>query len=150
MFMENQKNFEFVNDPFLEEIFNYLPPEKPSSDFIKQVMNQIYAHVEPEMEPGKYRKQMLWAYASMAAGLIIIGVIIFAVWPFIEIPFQLNYTSILNLVNYTLSAVDEISRIGDLVQNSTIQISVFFSILILLVIERLIRRDVNKSSIYMF
>ncbi len=146
----DRQDIDLLNDSFLNEVFSKIPQESTSGNFTMQVMNQIYARVEPEIEPAVYRKQMLWAYISLTAGILIIGLLIFAIWPFIDIPFKLDSSFILAIVNYTIELAEGISRLGEIIKASSVQIAVFFSVLFLLLVERLIRKDVTKTSSFMF
>lgn len=139
-----------LDDPFLENMFQKLPIEKTSVDFTSSLMSQIYASVEPEIEPDKYRRQMIWAYGSIGAGLLVIAFLLFALWPFFDLNLRLEPTRIINLINTSLTIFDGISEIGKWMKESTIQLSIFFSIFILLLIERLLRKGVVNNNSYLF
>jgi glycopeptide antibiotics resistance protein len=145
--MENTGNdINSLNDPFLERMFEKIPFERTSTDFSNLLMSQIYASVEPEIEPAKYRRQMLWAYGLIGAGILIITLILFAVWPFLEINLSLNPKRILNLITASLTIFDSISRIGDWIRESSIELSIFFSLFILFIVERLLRKGLSRST----
>lgn len=147
--MENIKDNNVLNDPFLAGMVQSLPLESLPGEFTIQVMNQIYASVEPVIEPEKYRRQMLWAYFLIGAGILSIALILFAIWPFFELNFKLDSSLILKFITASLSILDGISNLIDYLKESTIQLSIFFSIFILFLVERLLRKGVTNNSSYM-
>lgn len=146
--MEDNRRVNSFDDPFLERMFEKLPVEKTSSDFSMLVMSQIYASVEPEIEPSKYRNQMLWGYGLIGAGIVIITLILFAIWPFFEINLTLNPKRIINLLTTSLNIFDRISQFGEWFKASSIQLSIFFSVFVLFLIERLFRKGVSSTNTY--
>lgn len=143
--MENINKFD-LNDSFFERVIPKLPIEKTSSDFTMQLMNQIYASVEPEIEPEKYRRQMLFAYISIGAGLIVIAFILFAIWPFFDINLKITSSQVLNFISASLSLVDRISNLPEYLKESSLQISIFFSIFVLFIVERLLRTKITDPK----
>lgn len=141
----NTSKIEF-NDTLFERVIPKLPIQKTSPEFTMQLMNQIYASVEPEIEPEKYRRQMLWAYFSIGAGLIIIVLILFAIWPFFDLKLKITSSQILNFISASLNLFDRISSVANSLKESSLQISIFFSIFVLFIVERLLRRRVSDSS----
>lgn len=146
--MEDNKRVNSYNDPFLERMLEKLPANKTSGDFTTLVMSQIYASVEPEVEPSKFRNQMLWGYGLIGAGIVIITLILFAIWPFLDFNLTLNPKHIINLLTTSLSIFDSISQIGEWFKASSIQLSILFSIFVLFIIERLFRKGVSSSNTY--
>lgn len=146
--MEKYIDDDSLNDPFLQRMLLKLPIEKTSDNFTNQVMGQIYARVEPEIEPQVYRKQMLLAYLSIGVGIVVIGVILFALWPFLEIKFNLGSIQIINFINATLSMADVVTDFMGYLKESTVLLSIFFSIFILFLVERLLRRGVPGNSTF--
>lgn len=147
--MDNIKDNSMFKDPFFERMFQSLPLESPGSEFSIQVMNQVYASVEPVIEPEKYRRQMLWAYFLIGLGILAIGLVLFAIWPFIELNFKLDTSLILKFITASLGVLDGISNTLDYLKESSIQLSIFFSIFILFLVERLLRKGVTNSSSFM-
>lgn len=145
--MQEHNNFQ-LNDPFLETMFQKLPYERTSVDFTSNLMNQIYASVEPEMEPEKYRRQMLWAYGSIGIGILVIAFILFALWPFFDINLKLDPIRIINFINTSLSIFDGISEIGKWIKESTIQLTIVFSVFVLFLIERILRKGLAGNNSY--
>lgn len=144
--MEDFKDISSLKDPFLERMLHKLPQQKTRDNFTTEVMNQIYASVEPEIEPQVYRRQMLWAYGSIGVGIILIVLLIFAIWPFIDLNINFNRIQILDIINGTLSLMDGISKLVTFIKESSIQISIFLSVFALFLIERLFRRGVSNST----
>lgn len=147
--MQKHNEVNQLNDPLLENMFHKLPIEKTSVDFTTILMSQIYASVEPEIEPEKYRRQMLWAYGSIGAGIVMIAFILLAIWPFFDINLNLDPIKILNLINTSLTIFDGISELGKWIKESTIQLSIVFSIFILFLIERLLRKGLAGNNSYL-
>lgn len=147
--MESTDNkLNMLNDPFLERLVEKLPLERTSLDFSTMVMSQVYASVEPEIEPAKYRRQMIVAYGLIGVGILIIALILFAIWPFFEINLSLDPKKIINFITATLSLFESVSKIGDWIRESSIQLSIFFSIFVLFVVERLLRRGLSGSKTF--
>lgn len=147
--MENIKDYNVLSDPFLERMVQSLPQQSLPGEFTIQVMNQIYASVEPVIEPEKYRRQMLWAYFLIGAGILAIALILFALWPFIELNFKLDSSLILKFITASLSVLDGISNVIDYLKESSIQLSIFFSVFILFLVERLLRKGATNSGSFM-
>lgn len=135
-----------LRDPFLESMIHKLPQPRTNEEFTSEVMNQIYASVEPEIEPEVYRRQMLWAYGSIGAGIILIALIFFAIWPFIDFKINLGNIQILDIINGTLRLFDGITNVINFIKASSVQITIFLSVFVLFVIERLFRRGVSNST----
>lgn len=145
---KNKEHLEFT-DPFLERMIHKLPIEKTSDEFALTLMNQLYASVEAPIEPEAYRRQMLWAYGSIGAGLVIIALIIFSLWPFFDFDFTLNTRYILDFINGAISVLNKFAQVFDWISNRTIELSILFSILTLFVVERLLRKGVSNSGTYL-
>lgn len=147
--MENHRELFDLKDPFLERMIHKLPIDQTSDGFTFNLMNQIYARVEAPIEPSLYRRQMLWAYGSIGAGLIIIALIIFSIWPLINFEFALNTSSILQFISTALTVLDKFATVFEWLSNKTIELSILFSILTLFVVERLLRKGVSNSGTYL-
>ncbi len=145
----NANKDDIIKDPFLERMIPKLPVENLSGDFTSQVMNQIYASVEPELEPETYRKQMLWAYASIAAGIAVIALILFAIWPFLELNLRMDSVNLFNFLSTTMNIFEKISSLTDYLRNSSVFLSIFCSVFILFLVERLLRRRVTTDNSYL-
>lgn len=147
--MEKYSDNDEFRDIFLEKMITRIPVPKTSSNFTKEVMEQLYAQVEPQIEPETYRKQMFWAYFSIGVGIIIIAVMLFAIWPFFEVNLRLDSNRILSFINTSLALVDTITNFANYLQESVVMISILFSMLVLLTVERLLNsKRVNNSNSY--
>lgn len=146
--MDANKN-DIIRDPFLERMIPKISVEKLSGDFTSQVMNQIYASVEPELEPATYRKQMLWAYTSIAAGIAVIALILFAIWPFLELNLRMDSINLFTFLSTTMNIFEKISSLTDYLRDSSVFLSIFFSVFILFLVERLLRRRVSTDNSYL-
>ncbi|HLN53598.1 MAG TPA: hypothetical protein VK212_07800 [Lentimicrobium sp.] len=144
--MKDLMDMNTLRDPFLESMIHKLPQPRTNEEFTSEVMNQIYASVEPEIEPEVYRRQMLWAYGSIGAGIILIALIFFAIWPFIDFKINLGNIQILDIINGTLRLFDGITNVINFIKASSVQITIFLSVFVLFVIERLFRRGVSNST----
>jgi hypothetical protein len=144
--MEELRDKEELRDPFIERMILKLPQPTTKSNFSTEVMNQIYARVEPEIEPEVYRKQMLWAYGSIGVGIVVITLIIFAAWPFIDLNVNFNKIQILDIINGTLGLLDGITRTITFIKESSLQLTILLSVFVLFLIERLLRRGVSNST----
>lgn len=146
--MEANKD-DIINDPFLERLIPKLPVDTLPVEFTSQVMNQIYASVEPELEPSTYRKQMLWAYTSIAIGIAIIALILFALWPFFEINLRMDSVKLFNLLSATMNILERLSALTDYLRESSVFLSIFCAVSILFLVERLLRRKVTTNNSYL-
>lgn len=147
--MEKFNDNELLRDPFLEKMFHKIPFESTSVNFTKQVMDQLSTNTEPILEPDKYRRQMLWAYSSIGVGILVIALMLFALWPFVEINFSLSSTQILNFINTSLTVIKSIANFFSYLKGSTVQISIFFSLMLLFLFERLLRKGVSNNNSYL-
>lgn len=147
--MEKYSDNDEFRDIFFEKMITRIPVPKTSSNFTKEVMEQLYAQVEPQIEPETYRKQMFWAYFSIGVGIIIIAVMLFAIWPFFEVNLRLDSARILSFINTSLALVDTITNFANYLKESVVMISILFSMLVLLTVERLLNsKRVNNSNSY--
>lgn len=140
---------DIIKDPFLERMIPKLPFENLSSEFTSQVMNQIYASVEPELEPETYRKQMIWAYASIAAGIAVIALILFAIWPFLELNLRMDSINLFTFLSTIMNIFEKISSLTDYFKDSSVFLSIFCSVFILFLVERLLRKRVTTDNSYL-
>ncbi|MGE5381850.1 MAG: hypothetical protein ACM3PX_00335 [Omnitrophica WOR_2 bacterium] len=147
--MEDSKDMNEFKDPFLQKMILKLPVERTTGDFTMQIMNQIYASVEPELEPAKYRRQMIWAYASIGVGIIIIALLVFAIWPFINFDLKFNPNQVLNFINASLNIFNGISKVADYIKESSLPLSIFVSVFVLFIVERLLRKRIPNNNSYL-
>lgn len=147
--MEKFNNNELLRDPFLEKMFHKMPFESTSGNFTKQVMDQLGTNIEPIIEPEKYRRQMLWAYSSIGVGMLVIALMLFALWPFFDFNLSLSSTQILYFINTSLTVLRSITDFLSYLKGSTVQISIFFSLMLLFLVERLLRKGVSNNNSYL-
>lgn len=139
-------NIDSLDDLFLKNNIRKLPIDRTSVDFTSSLMNQVYASVEPAIEPQLYRKQMLWAYGSIGAGIIVIALILFALWPFFNFNVKIDSSLILLLINSSLKAMNKVLNFISYLRESSLQLTIFFSVFILFLAERFFRRSFSKSN----
>lgn len=144
----NKDNYNF-SDPYLKKMIQSLPLENTGAEFSNQIMNQVYASVEPVIDPSKYRRQMIWAYSLIGLGIMAVGLILFAIWPFFELDFKIDTSLILKFISASLGIVEGISNFFDYLKQSTLQLSIFFSVFILFLVERLLRKGLSSNNSYM-
>lgn len=137
----NHISNEEINDQFLFDLFEKMPLEKAPHGFTEGIMQQVYSGVEPVAETsGEYRRQMLWAYMGIGAALITVIVMIFARLPFLNIELPSDSGILRTLLHSGLGLFDGLSRISGLLRESSVTLVIFFSLTMLLLVERFFRK----------
>ena len=137
-------------DQFLRDLFSKIPIEKAPENFTSGILQQVYSGVEPIQESPEIRKQLLLGYGSLLVAIIIVGLMIFAQLPFLNINLSTDFIHLKDLLNASMSILDGINRISSFLKQSSTVIIIFSAIGLLLLIERLIRKEFihNRSFIF--
>ncbi|KAF0198427.1 MAG: hypothetical protein FD166_1480 [Bacteroidetes bacterium] len=148
--MNTQQNIDHTDDLFLFELMEKLPVEKAPEGFTSGIMQQVYAGVEPVSESPEYRRQMIWAYLAIGAAIIIFLIMMFAQWPFLKINLPTEQVQLLNILHTTLGFFEGFSRFLTYLKGSSTMLIIFFSLTLLLIVERFFRRGITQKSSFLF
>ena len=146
------KTTEYIepDDKFLRKLFSEIPLEKAPENFTSGIMQQVYSGVEPLHESPELRKQLLLGYGSLVAAIVIVGLMLFAQWPFLELNIFSDFIHLKDLLNASIGILDGINRITSFLKQSSTVIIILSSIGLLLLVERLIRKEFLHNRSFMF
>lgn len=146
------KTTEYIkpDDQFLRELFTKVPLEKAPENFTNGIMQQVYSGVEPIKESPELRKQLLLGYGSLLVAIVIVGLMIFAQLPFLNINLSSDFIHLKDLLNASMSILDGINRFTSFLKQSSTVIIILSAIGLLLLVERLVRKDFIHKRSYMF
>ncbi|MBK6347051.1 MAG: hypothetical protein IPN08_01795 [Bacteroidales bacterium] len=148
--MNTQQNIDQSDDLFLFELMEELPVDKAPAGFTSGIMQQVYSGVEPVTESPEYRRQMIWAYLSIGAAIIIFFIMMFAQWPFLKINLPTDQGQLLNVLHTLLGVFEGFGRLMTYLKGSSTMLIIFFSLTLLLIIERFFRRGISQKSSFLF
>ncbi|MBW6491453.1 MAG: hypothetical protein K0B15_09705 [Lentimicrobium sp.] len=138
-----------TDDKLLRELMIKLPVEKAPENFTYGIMQQVYSGFEPIQETPEMRRQMLYGYIAVFAAIIIVGVMIFAQWPFFKINLFTETNFLKGLLSFSMGILGSINSITVYLKESSTLIIIMSSIGFLLIFERLIRRGFQQRSSFM-
>ena len=138
------------DDQFLRDLFSKVPIEKAPENFTNGIMQQVYSGVEPMQESPELRKQLLLGYGSLLVAIAIVGLMIFAQLPFLNINLSADFIHLKDLLNASMSILDGITRISSFLKQSSTVIIILSAIGLLLLAERLIRKEFIHNRSFMF
>jgi|GEM_PF-714634 len=148
--MNTKRPIESEDDLFLRELMLRLPVEKAPEGFTAGIMQQVYSGVEPVADDKAYRRQMLWAYASLGAALIMMLFMLFAQWPFLRIGFINEQGILQKLLHASISFFSGFNQMIAFIKGSSTTILIFMSLTLLLVLERVFRSRAMHDRSLMF
>jgi hypothetical protein len=137
------------DDKLLMELMLKMPLEKAPESFTSGVMQQVYSGFEPVQETPELRRQMLFGYISLLAAILIVGVMVFAQWPFFNINLFSSTDQLRSLLNASLGILDGINSITQFLKDSSTVIIIMSSIGLLLIFERFLRRGFQHDRSFM-
>jgi hypothetical protein len=92
---------------------------------------------------------MLFGYISLLAAILIVGVMVFAQWPFFNINLFSSTDQLRSLLNASLGILDGINSITQFLKDSSTVIIIMSSIGLLLIFERFLRRGFQHDRSFM-
>ncbi len=146
--MNIKQHTEQPDDQLLFDLFGKMPLEKAPEGFTEGIMQQVYSGFEPLAESPEYRRQMLWAYFAIGAALVIFIVMFFAQLPFLKISIPTDPEYLRNLLQVGLGFFEGFTRLISYLKGSSTMLIIFFSLTLLLIIERIFRRGVFNSNFF--
>ncbi len=144
--MKTNQHIEQPEDQLLFDLFGKIPLEKAPEGFTEGIMQQVYSGYEPIQESAEYRRQMLWAYFAIGAALVIFIIMFFAQLPFLKINFPTDPGNLRNLLNAGLGFFEGFTRLLTYLKGSSTMLIIFFSLTLLLVVERLFRKGIFNNN----
>lgn len=146
--MNTKQHIEQPEDQLLFDLFGKMPLEKAPEGFTEGIMQQVYSGFEPLAESPEYRRQMLWAYIAIGAALVIFMVMFFAQLPFLKINIPSDAGFLRNLLQAGLGFFEGFTRLIAYLKGSSTMLIIFFSLTLLLVIERIFRRGIFNNNFF--
>ena len=135
------------HDKFIKELVQKTGMEQPSKDFTARVMQRL----EPQPE-GSYSLFSPMVMVSSAIALVtLILVVVFMDIPFVEKVFSFTYLSEINFTNiFTYDLLNSFINLFSGINISTISLVTGFSIVSLLVIDRVLKMTSVRSDINLY
>lgn len=131
------------DDRLLRELFSQIPLEKAPENFTSGIMQQVYTGFETVGESPETRRQVLMGYATLLAAIVIVGLMLFAQWPFLKLNFLSDFVQLKSLLNVSLGILDGIKNFTSFLKESSTVIIILAAIGLLLLFERIIRKEFN-------
>lgn len=138
------------DDNLLRELFMKMPVDKAPENFTNGIMQQVYSGFEPVQETPEMRRQMLYGYIAVFAAILIVGVMIFAQWPFVKVNLFAETNYLKGLLSFSMGILSSFNSIMVYLKESSTLIVIMLSIGLLLLFERMIRRGIQQRSSFMF
>ncbi|MBK6965543.1 MAG: hypothetical protein IPH20_16855 [Bacteroidales bacterium] len=146
--MSTNPHIEQPDDHLLFDLFDKIPLEKAPVGFTEGIMQQVYSGYEPLAESPEYRRQMIWAYFAIGAALIIFIIMFFAQLPFLNISIPTDTGYLRNLLHAGLGFFDGFTSLLTYLKGSSTMLIIFFSLTILLIIERIFRKGIYNNNFF--
>lgn len=138
------------DDKLLRELLMKMPVDKAPKNFTSGIMQQVYSGFEPVQETPEMRRQMLYGYIAVFAAIVIVGVMIFAQWPFVKVNLFTETNYLKGLLSFSMGILGSFNSITVYLKESSTLIVIMLSIGLLLIFERMIRRGLQQRSSFMF
>jgi hypothetical protein len=146
--MKTNPHIDQPDDHLLFDLFGKIPFEKAPAGFTEGIMQQVYSGYEPLAESSEYRKQMLWAYFAIGAALVIFIIMFFAQLPFLKISIPTDTGYLRNLLHAGLGFFDGFTRLLSYLKGSSTMLIIFFSLTLLLIVERIFRKGIYNNNFF--
>lgn len=137
------------DDRLLRKMFSEMPLEKAPANFTSGIMQQVYTGFEAVEESPETRKQMLLGYAALMAAIVIVGLMLFAQWPFLKLNFLSELVQVKSLLNISIGLLDGIKSITSFLKASSTVIIIFSAVGLLLLLERIIHKEFQHKHTLM-
>lgn len=108
-------------------------------------MQQVYTGFEAVEESPETRKQMLLGYAALMAAIVIVGLMLFAQWPFLKLNFLSELVQVKSLLNISIGLLDGIKSITSFLKASSTVIIIFSAVGLLLLLSASYIRNFSTS-----
>lgn len=137
------------DDRLFRKMFSEIPLEKAPKNFTSGIMQQVYSGFEPVQESYETRKQMLLGYAALLAAIVVVGLMLFAQWPFLKLNFLTDLVQLKSLLNVSMGILDGIKSFTTFLKDSATVIIILTAVGLLLLLERIIRKEFqHKHSMF--
>ena len=137
------------DDMLLRKMFSEIPLEKAPENFTSGIMQQVYAGFEPVEESSELRLQMLLGYAALLAAVVVVGLMLFAQLPFLKFTFLTELIQLKSLLSVSMGILDGIKSFTSFLKESSTMIIILSAVGLLLVFERLIRKEFQHKHTFM-
>ncbi len=137
------------DDRLLRKMFSEMPLEKAPANFTSGIMQQVYTDFEAVEESPETRKQLLLGYAALLAAIVIVGLMLFAQWPFLKINFLTEIVQLKSLLNISIGILGGIKSVTTFLRESSTVLIIFAAVGLLLLLERIIHREFQHKHTLM-
>ena len=145
----NPSEYTEPDDRLLRKMFSEMPLEKAPANFTSGIMQQVYTGFEAVEESPETRKQMLLGYAALLAAIVVVGLMLFAQWPFLKLNFLTEIFQLKSLLNISIGILDGIKSITTFIKASSTVIIILTAVGLLLLIERIIHKEFQHKHTLM-
>ena len=138
------------DDRLLRKMFSEIPLEKAPENFTSGIMQHVYSGFEPVQESPELRRQLIFGYAALLAAIVIVGLMLFAQWPFLKLDFLSELVQVKNLLNVSIGILDGIKSFTSFLKESATVIIILTAVGLLLLFERIIHREFQQKHTMFF
>ncbi|MDY0343142.1 MAG: hypothetical protein RBR28_06195 [Lentimicrobium sp.] len=135
-----------TNDHFLEQLIDLMPYEKAPDNFTNGIMLQLSAGVQPIADTPESRRQLLWGYVTLAVAFAGVVLMLFARWPFLNFDLTLSTDLIRTVFTKSINLFNSLTEMMSYLKSSSVTILIFASVGILLLLERILRKGLNRNQ----
>ena len=129
------------DDNLLRKMFSEIPLEKAPENFTNGIMQQVYTGFEPVQESPESRRQMILGYAALLAAMVVVGLMLFAQWPFLKLDFLSDLVQLRSLLNVSMGILEGIKSFTSFLKESSTVIIILSAVGLLLLFERILRKE---------
>ena len=145
----NPTEYTEPDERLLRKMFAEIPLEKAPENFTSGIMQQVYTGFESVEASPETRRQILMGYAALLAAIVVVGLMLFAQWPFMKFDFLSQIVQLKSLLNVSMGILDGIKSVTTFIRDSSTVIIILTAIGLLLLVERIIRREFQHKHTLM-
>lgn len=145
----NPNEYNEPDERLLRKMFAEIPLEKAPENFTSGIMQQVHTGFESVEASPETRRQILMGYAALLAAIVVVGMMLFAQWPFLKFDFLSQLVQLKSLLNVSMGILDGIKSFTSFVRDSSTVIIILAAIGLLLLFERIIRKEVQHKHTFM-
>ena len=144
----NPTEYTEQDDRLLRKMFAEIPLEKAPENFTSGIMQQVYTGFESVETSPETRRQILMGYAALLAAIVVVGLMLFAQWPFLKLDFLSQIVQLKSLLNVSMGILDGIKSITTFIKDSSTVLIILAAIGLLLLFERIIRKEFQHKHTF--
>ena len=137
------------DDRLLRKMFSEIPLEKAPENFTSGIMQQVYTGFEPVQESPELRRQLILGYAALLVAIVVMGLMLFAQWPFLKFDYLSELVQVKNPLNVSMGILNGIKSFTTFLKDSSTVIIILAAVGLLLLFERIIHKEFQQKHTFM-